>query len=681
MGNNRKNKKNRKNGTGGGRGQEEGGSDSEEARILLQLQQKTRALLASLKGVTPDGLAFTTANHPLATLYEDIWDLTDQLMKRQSVVLKRFRQDKDRGDGTSSSSSRDQDHRVGRDNAEVWHNFQRWLQSCQIDPSTQNSPLEIRAGGTGGGYGLFATRDIQYEETILQVPVEAMMSPFWDHCLVPQTASPPKPPPFLQAQTQPQMKPLSLLTYLANERYRGSKSPYASYIETLPQTYNTPLYWSSQVIKRSSLGNHTKRAVMIQTLTMWEYLQMRNLIQEHHANHATDSAEIIPLQEFTYELFRWAAATAHTRQNKIPFFNTVKNNNIDSALGLVPLWDLLNHEDADRACRTEVVFHEEIDVKDGETPSNKKQGVLICKTPSMPLNTNHPSTNKNQEYDKQNPICFSAGEEVTMYYGDRSNAQLLFHSGFVNCQYEPQKYSTQNGVKCQNNECVNLNRNDVATLRLALPPAADDDGLDRVREMIAARFEFTAYVDQSCEHDGVVASTAVSQLKEASVKKNRSDGERDNGAVVMTEISLSPILDEKAFLPSSDLVRSLILIMADKEELTSLLRNMDHYIKPKTGIDNCALLQLGNKHLQLVSRLVQLKNAEYEVRKKEYIDATAASSSLKLREEKQKEMSASKWIENDIAERLSFELLTCDNITLNAWFRSFRSKIENQEAL
>ena len=38
-------------------------------------------------------------------------------------------------------------------------------------------------------------------------------------------------------------------------------------------------------------------------------------------------------------MFRWAVATVMSRQNKIP-----SSNGSDSVLALVPLWDLINHE-------------------------------------------------------------------------------------------------------------------------------------------------------------------------------------------------------------------------------------------------------------------------------------------------------------------------------------------------
>lgn len=328
------------------------------------------------------------------------------------------------------------------------------------------------------------------------------------------------PPPFDPnrplAQDLP-LRPFCLITYLANERYRGGDSAFAPYIDTLPDGHPTPLYWSVQDMRRGlAVTCHLRRAVMMQAKLVWDYIQAREMIDETHKESASPIEGLIPTRDFTFELFRWATVTAHTRQNLIPFPVSMSRrhgigsaegntNDIEQAHGFIPLWDIINHEDSDRACRTDCEF-----VDDAVEPGVGKavNGYLIWKTPS-----NRP---------KGNVPCFHAGEEITMYYGARSNAQLLFHSGFVNCSEDilsaeaEAMLSSDINLLASTSHRFNRNRTDCALLRIALPPAAKDVGLDRIREMIAARFGFRAFTDQGIDHDGLEAAEAAASVIETS---------------------------------------------------------------------------------------------------------------------------------------------------------------------
>jgi len=91
---------------------------------------------------------------------------------------------------------------------------------------------------------------------------------------------------------------------------------------------------------------------------------------------------------FCYRDFCWAVSSVTTRQNKIP----VKGNDGSHDLALIPLWDMCNH-------------------MEGEISTDYNPVMQQC-------------------------VCYAAhsvaaGDEVCIYYGPRSNAELLLHSGFV----------------------------------------------------------------------------------------------------------------------------------------------------------------------------------------------------------------------------------------------------------
>ena len=587
-----------------------------------------------------------------------------------------------------------------RDNPEAWTAFQAWLKECGIHGLEEGSdakesfPVEIRRSNVASSigadeqkveeedgsashcsdsreYGLFATRDIAYDEVILKIPIHAMMCPYFKHVLAAHedSTTPMPPPPFDPnrplAQDLP-LRPLCLITYLANERYRGGDSAFAPYIDTLPDIHPTPLYWSVKDMRRGlAVTSHLRRAVMMQAKLVWDYIQAREMVDETHKESTSPIEGLIPTRDFTFELFRWATVTAHTRQNLIPFpvstsrrhgIGSAEGNadSIEQAHGLVPLWDIINHEDSDRASRTDCEF-----VDDAVEPGTGKavNGYLICKTPS-----NRP---------KGNVPCFHAGEEITMYYGARSNAQLLFHSGFVNCSEDVLSAGADTKLAIDNDLAstsrrFNRNRTDCALLRIALPPAAKDTGLDRIREMVAAKFGFRAFTDQGIDHDGLEAAEAAASIIETNgagtkqttngkgeAQKSAAGTLRKAAEVVMIEVEVSPV----DCLPI-DLRNALLLCVAGKDELTHLLRNMDTYTSREDASANTSdsgnggvsqdLLKLGEKHLVFAEELVKVQKRRRR-KKQDSIDPASGTDCTSLK------------------------LAICDDETLSLWLNSFRS--------
>ncbi|OWK08946.1 hypothetical protein Celaphus_00015530, partial [Cervus elaphus hippelaphus] len=98
-------------------------------------------------------------------------------------------------------------------------------------------------------------------------------------------------------------------------------------------------------------------------------------------------AHKLPLKDsFTYEDYRWAVSSVMTRQNQIP---TEDGSRV--TLALIPLWDMCNHT----------------------------SGLI--------------TTGYNLEDDRCECVAlqdFRAGEQIYIFYGTRSNAEFVIHSGF-----------------------------------------------------------------------------------------------------------------------------------------------------------------------------------------------------------------------------------------------------------
>ncbi|KAF2986268.1 hypothetical protein EK904_009797, partial [Melospiza melodia maxima] len=99
------------------------------------------------------------------------------------------------------------------------------------------------------------------------------------------------------------------------------------------------------------------------------------------------NASKLPLKDsFTYDDYRWAVSSVMTRQNQIP---TEDGSRV--TLALIPLWDMCNHTNG-----------------------------LI-------------TTGYNLEDDRCECVAlqdFKAGEQIYIFYGTRSNAEFVIHSGF-----------------------------------------------------------------------------------------------------------------------------------------------------------------------------------------------------------------------------------------------------------
>lgn len=171
---------------------------------------------------------------------------------------------------------------------------------------------------------------------------------------------------------------------LLYERSLGKDSHYASYIETLPVNFSTPIHWSKEELDELA-GSSLYR----------EMVEMEQLTQKHWFLGAwplllTVYPEIfVPRKQFfTEDAFKWAFDIVETRAFglEIDGFHTKV---------LAPLIDMFNHGMKNDGGATAAW-----DYNDGRF-------VLVAQTP------------------------FEMGDEVTICYGTLNNVALLSHYGFT----------------------------------------------------------------------------------------------------------------------------------------------------------------------------------------------------------------------------------------------------------
>uniref|UniRef100_T1IPV3 protein-histidine N-methyltransferase n=1 Tax=Strigamia maritima TaxID=126957 RepID=T1IPV3_STRMM len=172
---------------------------------------------------------------------------------------------------------------------------------------------------------------------------------------------------------------LSLL--LLNERC-NENSFWASYIGTLPDVYDTPMYFTLEELQHlkgtSVLETAIKQCISIAR----QYAYLYKLLQTQ-----SKSPTLALSNYFTYDSYRWCVSAVMTRQNHIP-----SPDGSTQLLALVPMWDMCNHTN----------------------------GKL--------------STDFNIQKDQLESYAFRSfddEEQVFIFYGSRPNSELLVHNGFV----------------------------------------------------------------------------------------------------------------------------------------------------------------------------------------------------------------------------------------------------------
>ncbi|KAG2457577.1 actin-histidine N-methyltransferase [Polypterus senegalus] len=223
------------------------------------------------------------------------------------------------------------------------------------------------------GFGLKATKQIKAEELFLWVPRKMLMT-------VESAKNSVLGPLYSQDRILQAMGNITLAFHLLCER-ADPNSFWLPYIKTLPNEYDTPLYFEEEEVQYLQSTQAIQDVFSQYKNTARQYAYFYKVIQTH------PNASKLPLKDsFTYDDYRWAVSSVMTRQNQIP---TEDGNRV--TLALIPLWDMCNHTNG-----------------------------LI-------------TTGYNLEDDRCECVAlqdYKADEQIYIFYGTRSNAEFVIHNGF-----------------------------------------------------------------------------------------------------------------------------------------------------------------------------------------------------------------------------------------------------------
>ncbi|KAF2078643.1 hypothetical protein CYY_000014 [Polysphondylium violaceum] len=247
---------------------------------------------------------------------------------------------------------------------ELIDQFMDWMKKNGFD----ESKCSVKVGrNLNEGTGLVATKEIKEGEVFVEVPKELFITE--------QTAIKSLGEGILKERFF-QMVPNMLVVLQLIKESLNEKSFWAPYINLLPKTYNTAIYFTLDDFKQLEGSNIQLEAMRSYRSSLRQYCYL----YEFFANNPG----FIQTNVFTWELFAWGVGAVMSRQNAVPV-GTHYNQT-----ALIPFWDFANH-----------------------TPNGKI--TTYFEGPGITA-----SALKN----------YKPGEQVFIYYGDRDNTHLLLYSGF-----------------------------------------------------------------------------------------------------------------------------------------------------------------------------------------------------------------------------------------------------------
>jgi len=248
-------------------------------------------------------------------------------------------------------------------------NFLQWVTEMQ---GAKIKNLRVKDFGPDRGFGLEVSEDTSRGETLISIPRKCFMST--------ETAKDSSLSTLMEKDPMLRTMPnVALSLHLVLEK-NSPASYWEPYINILPSKYSTVLYFTPEEF-----------AELKGSPALEDALKQFKYVARQYAYFYRKFQSTMLKDYFTFDDYRWAVSTVMTRQNQVPVKDLSKTTNT-----LVPFWDFSNHEG--------ITGEEEI-----STDFNDDTGETFCMA--------------NRD--------FKSGEEFTIFYGKRTNADFLVHNGFV----------------------------------------------------------------------------------------------------------------------------------------------------------------------------------------------------------------------------------------------------------
>ena len=238
---------------------------------------------------------------------------------------------------------------------------------------------------------LFARTNIKADQLLMKIPSTLFFPP-----LPSSTPQSPLEPLFASHPIFAQAPSITLSLSLLSSLYNPCH-PHQPYFQILPRHFTLPILTTPKTnILALYPSPSYQRALKLFRNHCRHYGNLWNMLKKFLNSSRNKEWG---LEKFTWVGFEWAISVIMTRQNQIEDMK----RSLGGKLALVPLWDMCNHEEGSFQKMTTSFVTERAD--DGE----KEVGFVECRAMRD----------------------YRSGENITIFYGNRPNEELLLFSGFV----------------------------------------------------------------------------------------------------------------------------------------------------------------------------------------------------------------------------------------------------------
>jgi hypothetical protein len=283
-----------------------------------------------------------------------------------------------------------------------------------------------------------------------------------------------------------------LLVILLLYRSQGSSGYFHEYISALPgfadkdaseTVLNTPLYWDDESLSyaRDNLPqqqtvkvSNSIRASLILFIRLFNELAV--LVKDGRDKKGkSKKGWVLDVNDYSWQRFKWAISVVMSRQNVVPVASTGATE-----LALIPVWDLMNHS-----------------LQAATSLSTPNPNVVASAHASHIPDSQTFFNPDTASIDFKTPIDVHSGAEISMFYGARSNLDLLIYSGFT---LSENPFDT---VYVSLPTLLFLNEQLPAEDKFSFVETAPDSRFDKIKTLL-----FKAYVESDVAGGGAAASGA-----------------------------------------------------------------------------------------------------------------------------------------------------------------------------
>ena len=404
----------------------------------------TRKLLSRLRKAaigfgTPKGQAFLTVFHETCTLVnnDELWRTAPIRTACHLIQLLATRVEYLQPANLPVDAHLTDAERLAR--------FEAWLALSGVQLGSHGLTL---APAEGAGTGVFATRDIAADEVLFTIPSDVCMSS--TSCAASILGDLAQDDPILQRQPSIALAlhvlveagqanaatdcAASTLNILAGgDPLAGltAGTPWRPYLAVLPWTGTSQLWWAARDLQGLAACGHVGHALALHaartlrnTAKLYTVLYQKYVLDS--SSSAVGAAAGLTPSSFTWAAFKWAVATVMARQNAVPLHllqGEAHDGPDGTAVTLVPGWDMLNHEAMPTRAMTTAfnvvarAGHPDFEATKPLWQPSLSEGELCAAHVGV--------------IQCSAARSFASGEQVTMYYGNRNNDDMLLYAGFV----------------------------------------------------------------------------------------------------------------------------------------------------------------------------------------------------------------------------------------------------------